>query len=567
MSFDAHELRIKQIFSGDASFIIPRNQREYVWNENNWKDLANDIEYIIKMTPNNKDLSHFVGSFVFQQTDDIYTIIDGQQRITTFMIMLSVICVLQMEIKDEEEFGKTKQYLIGNIGLKSEYQRLKNESLTNLQTIIGVSTYYQESMEKKAIFHNIPIEKRNQSNKRLMECFWYFYAYFVELSNCEVEMLIQIRTIILDMKVIHIISQDELDCYEVFEILNARGVKLKDSELLKNYVFKYVQPTYTIDIAKLKWNEICDNMSICKDNIDQFLLHYFVARFPKKNNSINIFQIVKDQIERKDIIALLDELVICSRLYTYFYNADNHDNPIIRECLKFFIMENQRQFRPVFLAYLLAYEKGKIDKKELEKTFVLVRNFYFSYGLICKNSSNTIETAVYKVANSVYSSENSVNAMNFYTVFQNYIPSKETFIGNFLEKGYSNKNKLYKNSKNKKEIMYILSGIEEYYLQKSGSELTYNLELCNIEHINSDSAENDIPCKIGNLLLLSSNLNSRVADKIYKEKVEIYRESQLCIVKNFVHHYGEKEKWTSENIIYRAKKLAELSYEIWKFEC
>ncbi len=65
MSFDAHEEKIRKIFSGDAQFIIPRNQRRYVWEEKQWKELLGDIEYIKKRKKDiNKDISHFLGSFV-----------------------------------------------------------------------------------------------------------------------------------------------------------------------------------------------------------------------------------------------------------------------------------------------------------------------------------------------------------------------------------------------------------------------------------------------------------------------------------------------------------------------
>ena len=566
MSFEAHEQRLRQIFSGDSSFTIPRNQRNYVWSEKNWKELADDIEYVMNMLPKKKDLSHYIGSFVFQQEDSEYIIIDGQQRITTIMIMLSAICVLQNEFSDEEGFGITKQYLLGNIGLKSEYQRLTNETLPNLKTLIGYATSYKEQLINKSILTNVPLDKKPQPNKSIISCFWYFYNFFLELSNKDLDKLSEIRSIIVDMKVIHIISEDELDCYEVFEILNARGVSLKDSELMKNYIFKYVQPESTLDIAKLKWNKILDNMSQCKDNIEQFLTHYFTARFEKNTSNINVFQLVKENISKKDINALLEELVLCSELYIYFYHPDKHNNKIISECLSFFGLENQRQFRPIFISYFLAYEKKLINEKELEKAFTKIRNFYFSFGLVCKNTSNIIETGVYKVANKIYNSSIPVSAEDFSIEFEKYLPSKETFISHFIEKGYSNKNKLYKNSKNRKEVKYILSKFEEYYQNEQGGELQCNLSNCNVEHIKNDSSIDDMPCKIGNLLLISTSINDEVADSDFACKIKIYKKSQLCIVDNFMKHYGDKNEWDNKCILQRGSKMAELAYNvIWKF--
>lgn len=567
MSFEAHEQRLKQIFSGDSSFIIPRNQRNYVWEEKNWRELADDIGYVFKMIHNKKDISHFIGSFVFQEEDDKYIIIDGQQRITTIMIMLAAICTIQNEKDDNEGFGITKQYLLGNIGLKSEYQRLTNESISNLGLIIGYATNFKNKLKKKTILDSIPIAKNSKPNKSIISCFWFFYDYFSELCNGQIEKLALIRSLIVDMKVIHIISEDELDCYEVFEILNARGVSLKDSELMKNYIFKYVQPQYTIDIAKLKWNKILDNIAECNDNIDQFLIHYFTARFPKSSSNINVFQLAKNEIPKDKVTDLLDELVECSELYIYFYKPEKHRSKIISDCLKFFNLENQRQFRPIFIAYFLVFNNNLITERELEKTFVLIRNFYFSFGLICKNTSNIIEAGVYKVSNDIYNSKSAITARNFGEVFQRYLPSKDTFISNFIEKGYSNKNSLYKNSKNKKEIYYILSNIEEYYQLQQGGELHCDLTRCNVEHINSDSEFNDTPCKIGNLLLIASTINSRIGNESFLDKKEEYRSSNLSNVKKFLDNYGEFDNWSDIEINKRAKKLAELAYEyIWKFD-
>lgn len=568
MSFEAHEQRLKKIFSGDSSFLIPRNQRDYVWEEKNWRELADDVKYVFSLISKKKDLSHFIGSFVFQQVDDEYIIIDGQQRITTLMIMLSSICVLQNEMNDSEGFGVTKQYLIGNIGLKSQFQRLKNDTISNLKLIIGRATEYFEGRDKDNVFRDLPFDKNKKSNKLIISCFWFFYNYFAELSKNNKDSLDTIRSIIVEMKVIHIISENELDCYEVFEILNARGVSLQDSELMKNYIFKYVQPESTVDIAKAKWDRILENITKCNDNMEQFLVHYFTARFQKdKNKKGRFFQLVKEKIPKNEINALLDELVTCSKIYTYFYDPDSYPDPIICDVLKFFNLENQRQFRPIFISYFLAYNKKLINEAELQKTFVLIRNFYFSYGLICKNGSNLIENSVYSVANKIYLSTDKVTASIFFSKFCDYYPSEETFIAHFSEKGYSNKNKLYTNSKNKKEVYYILREFEQYYQFEQGAELQCNLVKCNVEHINSDSEIEDTPCKIGNLLLISETINSNIGNIPFSEKVKEYKKSKLANVSRFVEHYGNDKEFTDSEINKRSRKLAKLAFDkIWLFK-
>lgn len=62
---------------------------------------------------------------MLQENENYYEIIDGQQRITTLLLILSAICAVFNEMESEEEHGQTRQYIVGNIGLKSQYCRMK----------------------------------------------------------------------------------------------------------------------------------------------------------------------------------------------------------------------------------------------------------------------------------------------------------------------------------------------------------------------------------------------------------------------------------------------------------
>ena len=187
--------------------------------------------------------------------------------------------------------------------------------------------------------------------------------------------------------------------------------------------------------------------------------------------------------------------------------------------------------------------------------------------MICKNGSNLIENSVYSLANEIYLSTDRVTASMFFSKFSDYYPSEETFIAHFSEKGYSNKNKLYTNSKNKKEVNYILRGIEQYYQSEQGAELQCNLAKCNVEHINSDSEIEDMPCKIGNLLLISEAINSNIGNIPFSRKVNEYKKSKLSNVSRFVEHYGSNGEFTDSEINKRSKKLAKLAFDkIWLFK-
>ena len=85
------------------------------------------------------------------------------------------------------------------------------------------------------------LEKSPQDNVNVKECFYFFYSQFQELvQNCEqpIDELNNIKDKIMGLDVIDIRATNQRESYNIFEILNARGVDLKQHELIKNYIFK-----------------------------------------------------------------------------------------------------------------------------------------------------------------------------------------------------------------------------------------------------------------------------------------------------------------------------------------
>lgn len=192
------------------------------------------------------------------------------------------------ENEAEEEHVITRQYLSGNIGLKSQYMRVTNEINKNITLILSSACQYRANLKREHILDYSIVNRSNAGNINALNCFEFYYNYFSDYCD-SVEQLVMMRDIVLDMKVIHISSENELDCYDIFEILNARGVELEESELLKNYIFKYAQPEYTVDRAKDIWSKIEYNISACKGNLDLFLSNFVTYRYGKPSKDENVF--------------------------------------------------------------------------------------------------------------------------------------------------------------------------------------------------------------------------------------------------------------------------------------
>lgn len=95
---DANEISLKKFFRENDIIIIPVYQRNYDWRKYNCLQLWKDLEKIIE---NSK--SHFLGTLVCQaKSDEEYIIIDGQQRITSVILIARAICALTND-KDLKE--------------------------------------------------------------------------------------------------------------------------------------------------------------------------------------------------------------------------------------------------------------------------------------------------------------------------------------------------------------------------------------------------------------------------------------------------------------------------------
>ena len=95
---DAHKALITDIFNNSTLVEVPFFQRSYVWKEDLWSRLLEDMEYVVKTRR-----PHFLGSIILKtgrspQAGDKFsscrTIVDGQQRLTTFLIFLKVLLII-----------------------------------------------------------------------------------------------------------------------------------------------------------------------------------------------------------------------------------------------------------------------------------------------------------------------------------------------------------------------------------------------------------------------------------------------------------------------------------------
>lgn len=531
MSFEAKEKSVDKLLN-DAIYYIPRNQRRYVWNVQNWMDLYDDVELVV----DGISKSHFIGSIVLKDEGkdeglQKYTVIDGQQRILTLTIFLTSIMFMLKKQGMLDDFNGTLKYLVAKDIKAKDREIVFPEYHLSLPKIVNtLKNSRQEDLSKCSItsFANqCTISK--VKDKAIINAFKFFSG---KLQNLEKEKLLATRDALIGIGYVNIISSTEEDSYTIFEILNARGLDLEDHELLKNYIMRYLQPIERRDDAKRIWEEIENNLS---GSTNDFLRHYALHKYNYNNDkkqSISVYKSLQNATRGRHVDKLLDDIKLKSDYYTAFINQTSC-LPREGEIFAFFKEKRVVVFRPILLSlkHLLSLEK--ITEEKYLNILEFLYNFYICFKIIGNENSNMLSDTVYKYAYVLETDYSDDHLEEFLKNMRSKLPTLESFTNSFKNIGYSNHWPIYEDSKCKDRCQLILNLIEKYI-----SNREVNLQVT-IEHILPDckGIEN---AQIGNLFLLEKSLNERCNDKPIEEKYDIYNESVLMCPRGFVKRYREK---------------------------
>lgn len=132
MELHAYTRTISDLFSVKRKYVVPRFQRAYSWSKEQVKELWDDIITNIRINGNDVDHEeYFIGTLVLvgDDRDNVMQIVDGQQRLTTITILLSVLCERFKEIK-QDTFAEAifKNYIEGQDDDGKKYFKLDNET-------------------------------------------------------------------------------------------------------------------------------------------------------------------------------------------------------------------------------------------------------------------------------------------------------------------------------------------------------------------------------------------------------------------------------------------------------
>ncbi|NEX15940.1 MAG: DUF262 domain-containing protein [Halochromatium sp.] len=567
MNFNTTNSTFRQLLGNGLSYRVPPFQRDYSWTEDEWDDLWQDM---VALFETDGEPAHYMGYLVLQSSDSKqFDIIDGQQRLTTISVMiLAGLGHLQDLINsklDAENNAKRKEQLqnsyIGYLDPVSLVPRSK------LELNRHNNRFYQTYLVP---LDKLPQRGLNASEHQLRKAFNWFKerikARTGSLSESGKALAAFIDGLVDKLFFTVITVTDELNAFKVFETLNARGVRLSSTDLLKNYLFSVIstQETHETELRALeeRWERIVGLLG--SESFPEFLRLFWNSRNKLVRKS-DLFKTIRRRITTRDAaFELLRDLDRSAAVYAAL--RDPQDPSWVadeRRTLEQLVMFNVRQPLAMLLAcHGTFYESERAGFSRIMKTVAVVS---FRYNVICNLQTHEQERLyndiAWKVSAGTYS-----RASDVISALREVYPDDNQFKAAFSEKELRTTN-----SRNKKVIRYILFEIER---QRSGKRFEFESATYNLEHILpehpseawsyiEESKQDRLIYRIGNMTPLETNRNRDLGNASYAVKKEVYEQSDFEITRAVAKHY---DIWDEPKIEARQKQLATIAAGIWKVE-
>lgn len=572
MELHAYTRTISDLFSVKRKYVVPRFQREYSWTKEQILELWDDIIANINIDKDRsvKHEEYFIGSLVLVGDDKSsqHLIVDGQQRLTTITILLSVLCDRFLELRKKNIAEAIyENYIAGKDDNGEYYFKLENETpkpffQTRIQHITKKIELQAKSREEEVLLSSYN-DLYNLTSETSLK------GYFKNtISNLSYEeQLKSVRDqIVKYLKVIFITVAEEDEAYTIFETLNARGMNLSFVDLVKNTLFKSLRSTHPDDEAKTKWKEMRRTISSRDDigTIETFMRHWWLAKYTYVSAG-KLYHSFKKCWKNGEINAskFIKELNDDAKLYIKISSPLNEDFkqqeelPILNS-LKALKIFGVMQHRPFLLSLFRAKEQKLIKQKTFISTLNALESFHFIFNAVCSMRASGIDGSYSKAARDLNSAKDTNSASksirDLLTKLDERRPEREIFVENFSQLRFLNGY-----TKDKKLIQYIFASFERHLLPTKEFEPS-NITL---EHIMSQSSRKyKYVGMVGNLLPLSTELNQEAGTKDFKEKQHVYAKSQYNMSKEF--SVEKHARWGKKEIEQRTQALAEKCYkEIW----
>lgn len=600
---------LKMLFDTDV-LEVPFFQRPYVWNEENWKELLDDLR--------ETQATHFLGSVILKKKEthtwepNKSVIIDGQQRLTTLSILIKALYDCMQDEK-ENIFDDAKHILFyKEKSSDKEFKVSIEHSYTDRHQFDNVIGKVEDRIITPANLERLNDQKNSEQSLLIMRCYKYFYDELSKLYRQDKQEVIDLWNSLLnkDNNIVVVINLEQTDNEQkIFDSINTAGMRLSATDTIKNALYKKLmeisddkdgviqyykqtwEDTFEGDEEKIEyWTKESKFGRITYQNSEILLRSIAMINkfFTTYGNSMTQLSVLyKKHVEEKEVGEIKDlikDIMEYAKVYKErlpnFRKTDMFEfDDVERRILKTLEIQESSVFNPYILYLFKEYSNDKETlKKKLEKLEKLVMR-----KLITRSFNQGINK---KIEDFIGDNEDKeIDRLCKEVDIEMIRKSLSTRVSNKLG-----------------TILLFWVELHRRYVDKKHDikSLQYNYQL---EHIMPkkwednwgkiacvDAEGNKLPksddkykkkriekiTSIGNMTLLTSSLNSAISNSSFEIKIEgektkkgnrkgIKDYAELSITRDDIikNVYDKGKVWNEKEIIKREQALINEIIEIW----
>ncbi|MBD5490328.1 MAG: DUF262 domain-containing protein [Lachnospiraceae bacterium] len=579
----------------DTIFAIPEYQRPYSWEIGHCDKLWQDINDFIGSDSNER---YFFGTIIIncQDDDTIFGLIDGQQRTTTFLLLLKALLVRinvaigttsqdedsenlcrglkerrrkimgilykveTEDIPDKPEFDTDRKICNSDVIIKncSINELYKNE----LQTILSSVDY----VEAEAKVFKIPHKQQDNKYTNFFRNFKFFYEKANEISDSELNSFA--KTLTDSCEVIEIKSWKVEQAINMFNSLNSDGLPLYDADIISAKLYAFAEKNKEGEEFTKLWKKMIELINELKQNgivnIDAiFMQQMYYERAKNKEHEI-VSETGKVNVTTPGLRRYFTEINTALLKYpiglcTQMINLAKiwqkvSDYPIMQVLLKF--NDNAKLF---LASYFHRFKADEISEENIEDIAICLLRLFTVLELVdIGYSSNAFKTFLF--GEIVKLADPDISVQTIKADFDKHISekwSKEELKKYVLE--YDKNMLVYLNEylvakENDFKFMLGAKYDIEHILPVSGANLD---EIRKDAQIDSKEEFKNIVNKLGNKILLEEKINRAIGNEWFRTKVSTklssktgYIDSCYPLARAFVRKYENDNKpyWCKKDI-------------------
>ena len=565
---DGTERELRELLSFERRYTVPDYQREYTWSDEHVIDFLDDL------FTHMDDATHthyFFGTFYLIKNStnpDERSIVDGQQRLATTIIFLTVIRDMLEQLGKKESAKSINDYIKYDVDSKM---------LPRLKLNIRNKDFFNNGI----LPNGNPDDKiksfldQSTANKNLIEAYKIIYYYLSEKiknnTNDSGEYLIKIHQHLLKyFVVLENVVESRKIVQGIFDTVNRRGIGLSEGDYVKNKILEIAEKNHSGAYALNEtWLDLLDILNDVKMDESYFLRHYLMAYYERVATKSVAKKIIEIVSKKDDLSTFVNHLFQVGATYVGLKNpnSDIQYGSNVVDDLNGLIALNSHAVYP---ALLIGYDK--LEPKYFAKLVNMMLIFFFRVRTVGRIEANTIELEISTICEMLRNPGTRIitDIRKTLRSSQSYVPDQD-FKSKFSVQTVKGKSAVYILNK----LNEMLSGHKEltgkvtveHIMPKKieGTEWEKYFKIT-LKKTNSEARRiyhSDNLNKIGNLTLLSKSRNASAQNYSFTKKLnEIYKNDNIHIT-TMLDKYSE---WNADSILDRQQIFSKAALKIWNLD-